>query len=77
MFITGGAPSDPEQTVLDTLVLQWYYCCIPRKIRELIRVLTKAGFCTRGGKPSDDVKAYQERDVAKALKLIEVRNEDE
>jgi len=34
------------------LVLKWYYERVPRKIRELIRDLQKAGFEDRGGKGS-------------------------
>lgn len=60
---------------------------MPRKIRELIRDLTRAGFIDRGGKGShrrfqhptgarvtlsgnsgDDAKAYQELDVARAIR---------
>lgn len=60
-----------------------------RKIRELIRDLTKAGFVDRGGKgshrnfkhrrgvrittsgrPGDDAKPYQERDVEKAIQEV-------
>ncbi len=62
---------------------------MPKKIRELIRILRKAGFEDRGGKgshrnfshargtkitlsgnPSGDVKRYQERDVAKAIREV-------
>jgi predicted RNA binding protein YcfA (HicA-like mRNA interferase family) len=61
---------------------------MPRKIRELIRDLERAGFVNRGGKGShrnfihpklsqsvvlagregSDAKAYQERDVKRAIK---------
>ena len=60
---------------------------MPRKLRELISVLLKAGFVDRGGKgshrnfkhprgakitlagsPGADAKAYQERDVATAVR---------
>jgi predicted RNA binding protein YcfA (HicA-like mRNA interferase family) len=60
---------------------------MPRKIRELIRDLQKAGFEDRGGKgshrnfkhscgsritisgrPGQDAKIYQERDLERALK---------
>ena len=60
---------------------------MPRKIRELVRDLERAGFVNRGGKgshrnylhprgmritvsgrPGDDAKRYQERDVEKALR---------
>jgi predicted RNA binding protein YcfA (HicA-like mRNA interferase family) len=60
---------------------------MPRKIRQLIADLEKAGFVDRGGKgshrvythakvrraitisgkPGDDAKHYQERDVQKAI----------
>jgi predicted RNA binding protein YcfA (HicA-like mRNA interferase family) len=59
---------------------------MPRKIRELIRDLERAGFTNRGGKgshrnyehpsgvrttlsgkPGDDAKAYQEREVKKKI----------
>ena len=32
------------------IVLLWYYIMMPRKIRELIQDLKKAGFVKRGGK---------------------------
>lgn len=60
---------------------------MPRKIRNLIRDLEKAGFINRGGKgshrnfkhpsglkitisgkPGDDAKRYQERDVDAVIK---------
>lgn len=60
---------------------------MPRKVRELIRDLERAGFVNRGGKGShrnylhprgiritisgglgDDIKPYQERDAARALR---------
>ncbi len=60
---------------------------MPRKVRELLQELTKAGFVDRRGKGShrrfkhpkgakvtvsgnqgDDARAYQERDVARAIK---------
>ncbi|HSN53547.1 MAG TPA: type II toxin-antitoxin system HicA family toxin [Candidatus Sulfomarinibacteraceae bacterium] len=60
---------------------------MPKKVRELIRMLKKAGFVDRGGKgshrnfthpsgvkitlsgrPSDDARRYQERDVERALR---------
>ena len=60
---------------------------MPRKIKELIRDLKRAGFVHRGGKGShrrfqhptgarmtlsgnsgDDAKAYQELDVARAIR---------
>jgi len=34
------------------MVSQWYYFVMPRKIRELLRDLRKAGFVDRGGKGS-------------------------
>jgi len=59
---------------------------MPRKLRELIAELKRAGFVDRGGKgshrnfkhpsgvkitlsgkPGDDAKSYQERDVDKAI----------
>ncbi len=59
---------------------------MPRKIRELLRDLEKAGFKNRGGKgshrnfehqfgsqitisgkPSDDAKPYQEREVKRKI----------
>lgn len=59
---------------------------MPKSIRELIRMLNKAGFVNRGGKgshrnfehingsritlsgrPGDDAKRYQERDVVRAI----------
>lgn len=59
---------------------------MPRKVRQLIADLERAGFVNRGGKgshrnfthpkglrvtlsgkPSDDAKHYQERDVQRAL----------
>jgi predicted RNA binding protein YcfA (HicA-like mRNA interferase family) len=59
---------------------------MPRKIRELISDLKRAGFINRGGKgshrnfehpsgirttlsgkPGDDAKRYQEREVAKVI----------
>jgi predicted RNA binding protein YcfA (HicA-like mRNA interferase family) len=59
---------------------------MPRKVRQLIADLEKAGFVNRGGKgshrnfthakgvrvtlsgkPGDDAKHYQERDVKRAL----------
>ena len=62
---------------------------MPKKIRELIRDLKKAGFLDRGGKgshrnfthgrglritisgkPSQDAKRYQERDVEKAIREV-------
>ena len=65
---------------------------MPRKVRELIRDLERAGFENRGGRgshrnfvhrdcpivvcisghPGSDAKAYQERDVKKALREIEL-----
>lgn len=63
---------------------------MPRKVRELVRDLERAGFVNRGGKgshrnflhshgvritisgrPGDDAKHYQERDVEKALRSIQ------
>jgi predicted RNA binding protein YcfA (HicA-like mRNA interferase family) len=60
---------------------------MPRKIRELIRDLERAGFIDRGGKgshrnfkhsrgvkitiggrPGDDAKRYQERELLKAIR---------
>ena len=60
---------------------------MPRKIRELIRDLERAGFTNRGGKgshrnfehptgvrttlsgkPGDDAKRYQEREVKSVIK---------
>ncbi len=62
---------------------------MPRKVRQLIADLEKAGFVNRGGKGShrnfthprglrvtlsghagDDAKAYQERDVRRALNAV-------
>jgi predicted RNA binding protein YcfA (HicA-like mRNA interferase family) len=59
---------------------------MPRKIRQLVSDLERAGFVNRGGKgshrnfvhargprltlsgkPGNDVKPYQERDVARAI----------
>ena len=37
---------------LTRIVPLWYYSAMPRKIRELIRDLTNAGFVDRGGKGS-------------------------
>jgi len=34
------------------MILQWYYKSVPRKIRELIQDLERAGFVCRGGKGS-------------------------
>jgi predicted RNA binding protein YcfA (HicA-like mRNA interferase family) len=63
---------------------------MPRKVRELIGDLERAGFVNRGGKgshrnfmhprgiritisgkPGDDAKHYQERDLAKAVKAVQ------
>jgi len=63
---------------------------MPRKVRELIADLEKAGFVNRGGKgshrnfihpsglrltlsgkPGDDAKRYQERDVRRAIKTAQ------
>ena len=63
---------------------------MPRKVRQLMSDLLRAGFVSRGGKgshrnfahvrgvcitisgrPGDGAKPYQERDVARALKLAE------
>jgi len=35
-----------------SLVSKWYYTFMPRKIRELLRELSNAGFLNRGGKGS-------------------------
>ncbi len=62
---------------------------MPRKVRQLIADLEKAGFVNRGGKGShrnfthprglrvtvsghagDDAKAYQERDLRRALEAV-------
>lgn len=62
---------------------------MPRKIRELIRDLKKAGFVNRGGKgshrnfkhtagvkitisgkPGDDAKPYQERNLTEAIAKV-------
>jgi predicted RNA binding protein YcfA (HicA-like mRNA interferase family) len=62
---------------------------MPRKVRQLIADLERAGFVNRGGKGShrnfthpsglrltvsggagDDAKAYQERDVRRALETV-------
>jgi predicted RNA binding protein YcfA (HicA-like mRNA interferase family) len=62
---------------------------MPRKVRQLIADLEKAGFVNRGGKGShrnfthpqgarvtvsghagDDAKHYQERDVKRALAIV-------
>ena len=62
---------------------------MPKKIRELIRDLKKAGFVDRGGKgshrnfshpkgtkitlsgkPAQDAKKYQERDVRRAIREV-------
>jgi predicted RNA binding protein YcfA (HicA-like mRNA interferase family) len=37
---------------LTQIVLEQYYLVVPRKIRELIRILKNAGFVDRGGKGS-------------------------
>jgi len=65
---------------------------MPRKVRELIRDLTEAGFyqivggkgshrkfthhrysgaVTLSGKPGDDAKPYQERQVARAIEDVQ------
>jgi predicted RNA binding protein YcfA (HicA-like mRNA interferase family) len=63
---------------------------MPRKIRQLLLELERAGFVDRGGKgshrnyvhalgiritiagqPRDDAKAYQEKDLARALREAE------
>lgn len=63
---------------------------MPRKVRELIGDLLRAGFTDRGGKgshrnfthprglrvtisgkPGDDVKHYQERELKKTLQALE------
>lgn len=63
---------------------------MPRKVRQLIADLERAGFVNRGGKgshrnfthsngarvtisgkPGDDAKHYQEKDVRKALQSVE------
>ena len=63
---------------------------MPRKIRELIRELERAGFTDRGGKgshrnfrhpkggrvtvsgkPNDDAKPYQEKEVRRAVEEVE------
>lgn len=62
---------------------------MPRKVRQLIADLERAGFVDRGGKgshrnfthakglrvtlsgkPGDDAKRYQERDVKRALEAV-------
>jgi len=62
---------------------------MPRKVRQLIADLERAGFVNRGGKgshrnfthakgvrvtlsgrPGDDAKHYQERDVKRALDVV-------
>jgi predicted RNA binding protein YcfA (HicA-like mRNA interferase family) len=63
---------------------------MPRKVRELLAELERAGFVDPGGKgshrnlahprgvritvagkPGDDAKPYQEKDVARALREVE------
>ena len=43
---------------------------MPRKIRELIQDLKKAGFIDRGGKTGDDAKKDQERELERALREV-------
>jgi len=42
--------NSPIRRPVDVVVSEWYY--MPRKVRELIRDLERAGFVNRGGKGS-------------------------